>query len=493
MIKDNWLYESKNRCVLFIFLVFLVTGGVFVRTQDSAYAGRSQNAASDDGKTVEVILKLEGKTVPGKPRVVPAERTFDALDENAKDAMPLELKETGENTWRCNAVEGRNYVIGWIAKKGWFQKRSRMFGYCSEPFAAREGLTVTFSPGMPATFEYDLRKPPEGIKATPAQVLLQREITKDGKRTFLSWFGGSQEIKRPGVVKITGLAAGKYKISARTSDIVKYLNSRTPVLYEDREIEIKPGSVNRFDPVYPEIDSTVEEGDVTIRGTLYGPDRKPLANKTVKVIPLGKTGFDLSLYYPVSKTDSKGKFEFIGIRPNRMVYVSYEDTSISLGRESLTENACVSADIVVGSKELSVVKGKPIGEIVVDFKNGGTGRLSDLKDKVVVLDVWATWCGPCKKAFPGLNSLAAEFSDNSNVVFLALSIDYDAAAWGKMVEESDWNALRHGRLDRKNNSYVFNKPIPYTVIVDKKGIVRAEGNGIDIRGELKKIGMVPMN
>jgi len=361
-----------------------------------------------------------------------------------------------------------------------------MFGYCSEPFTAREGLIVNFSPGMPATFEYDLRNPPEGVKATPVEVFLLRETIKDGKRTFLSW-GGRQEIKRPGILRITGLAAGNYKISARTHDTTKYLNSRIPVLYEDREVEIKPGMANRFDPNYPEIDSTVEKGDVTIRGTLYGSDKKSLANKTVHVIPLARNGFDLSLYYPASTTDSNGRFEFVGIRPNRLVYVSHENTSINLGKQSLVENASVSVDIVVGLKKLPVVIGEPVQEIVIDWKEGNTSKLFDLAGKIVILDVWATWCAPCIRALPELNSLAAEFSSDSNFAFVALSIDHDEAVWEKMVDESNWNAFKHGRLDRKKNSFVFNRPIPYSMVIDKNGVVRAEGNGLDIRLELDKL------
>ena len=56
-----------------------------------------------------------------------------------------------------------------------------------------------------------------------------------------------------------------------------------------------------------------------------------------------------------------------------------------------------------------------------------------------------------------------------------------------MVDESNWKALKHGRLNRKKNSFVFNRPIPYSMIIDKDGIVRAEGNGLNIRFELDKV------
>ena len=491
----QWYYKDVNdkinsgmsmRLSLFIIITCLLAVEMPINTHNNTYAKQAKNETADNRIVVEVALKLEGKTVPGKPKVVPAENTFDALHEKTS-GTPLDLKKNSENTWVCYAEEGRKYVIGWIAKKGWFAKKTRMFGYCSEPFTAREGLTVKFSPGMPATFEYDLRNPPKGVKATPVEVLLLREIIKNGKHTFLSW-GGRQEIRRPGILRITGLATGTYMISARTVDKKNQLiNSRTPVLYEDREVEIKPGSANRFDPNYPEIDSTVEKGDVTIRGTLYGADKNPLTNKTVKVIPLGKNGFDLSLYYPASTTDSDGKFEFVGIRPNTMVYVSSENTSIFLNTKSLTEGSSVSADIILGLKKLPVVIGQPIQEMMIDWKEGGTGKLSDLTGKTVVVDVWATWCAPCIRALPELNSLAAEFSKSSDIVFVVLSTDSDRAIWEKTVDQSGWNAVRHGWLDPKKNTFVFEKPIPYSMIIDKNGIIAAEGNGLNIRFELDKL------
>jgi len=452
----------------------------------TTHAKEIQNEKVTNKPVVEVILKLEGTTVQGKPKVVSAENTSAALYENVKNVMSLELEKTGENTWRCHAVEGLEYVIGWIAKKGWFEKRSKMFGYCSEPFTAREGLIVKFSPGMPATFEYDLRNPPNNIQVFPANVYLLKQTLKDGKHSYLSW-GGNKVIKKPGVVKITGLAMGTYQISAQTSDSENLARSRTPFLYDRRKVEIQSGVVNRFEPIYPQIDTAVEKGDVTIRGIMYGTDKKPVPNKKVQLIPNNDRGPMLDLYYPAVITDSNGRFEFTGVRPELTFYVECSDGSAFIGKESLEANSFVSVDLMLGLKTLPVTMGQPIRDMMIDWKEGGTGKFSDLAGKTVVVDVWATWCAPCIRALPELNSLAAEFSKRSDITFLVLSTDADRAIWEKTVDQSGWNALRHGWLDRKKNSFVFNKPIPYTVIIDKNGIVRAEGNGFDIRGELEKI------
>lgn len=353
-------------------------------------------------------------------------------------------------------------------------------------FRGSPGSDRRVFPGIARNIRIRPAQSPRRFRAMPAEVLLLREIVKNGQRTFLSW-GGQQEIKRPGILKITGLAAGKFQISARTSDTDKYLRTRTPFLYENREIEIQPGKANRFDPNYPVIDSTVEVGDVTIKGTLYGPDKKPLPNKTAFVIPLTSHGYDLSLYYPPSTTDSNGRYEFVGVRPNISVHISSENTSINIGKQSLVENASVTADIVLGLKKLPIVVGNPLEQIMITWEEGDTKRLSDLAGKTIVLDIWATWCAPCIRALPELNALAQKFSDEHNVVFVALSIDHDKAVWEKMVDETNWHALKHGVLDRTKNSYVFNRPIPYSIVIDRSGVVRAQGNGLDIGFELEKI------
>ncbi|MBJ6369288.1 TlpA family protein disulfide reductase [Snuella sedimenti] len=71
---------------------------------------------------------------------------------------------------------------------------------------------------------------------------------------------------------------------------------------------------------------------------------------------------------------------------------------------------------------LAKYKKEMLDEEAPNFKlknlEGKEIALSDLKDKVVVLDFWATWCGPCKASFPGMQTAINKYKDNPNVVFL---------------------------------------------------------------------------
>ena len=94
-----------------------------------------------------------------------------------------------------------------------------------------------------------------------------------------------------------------------------------------------------------------------------------------------------------------------------------------------------------------------------------------LKDKVVVVEFWATWCGPCRKAIPHLNELVTEFKSKP-VQFLSVS---DEEEWKvknflKVNPISGWIGLdRDGSLLR---AYGF-KTIPQTVVIDQKGRIAA--------------------
>ena len=78
------------------------------------------------------------------------------------------------------------------------------------------------------------------------------------------------------------------------------------------------------------------------------------------------------------------------------------------------------------------------GEDWIDFTypdaKGKMHSLSDYKGKVVVVDVWATWCAPCKAEIPHLETLEKEMK-GKDVVFISLSIDTEREKWAKFIKE----------------------------------------------------------
>jgi thiol-disulfide isomerase/thioredoxin len=73
--------------------------------------------------------------------------------------------------------------------------------------------------------------------------------------------------------------------------------------------------------------------------------------------------------------------------------------------------------------------GHPAADFSFKTLDGKEMKLSDLKGKVVYMDFWASWCGPCKGEMPFAKRVKEHFKDNENVVFLYVSIDEKEDAW----------------------------------------------------------------
>jgi len=75
--------------------------------------------------------------------------------------------------------------------------------------------------------------------------------------------------------------------------------------------------------------------------------------------------------------------------------------------------------------------------------NGEKTSLDDLKGKYVYVDVWATWCGPCKKEIPFLKELEKQYHDK-NIAFVSISIDKakDIDKWKKMVKDKEMTGVQ---------------------------------------------------
>lgn len=80
-----------------------------------------------------------------------------------------------------------------------------------------------------------------------------------------------------------------------------------------------------------------------------------------------------------------------------------------------------------------------------NFENyqGGATSLSDLKGKYVYVDVWATWCGPCKAEIPYLKRLEEKYR-NKNIAFVSISVDEkeDYDAWRKMIKAKEMGGVQ---------------------------------------------------
>ncbi len=126
-----------------------------------------------------------------------------------------------------------------------------------------------------------------------------------------------------------------------------------------------------------------------------------------------------------------------------------------------------------------------VGETAPDFtattSDNKTIKLSDLKGKVVLLDFWATWCGPCIAELPNVKKLYADNKDK-NFEIIGLSADEAIEDLQKLVEAEDlqWPQVFDGgdKADSVQKTYGVMK-YPTTILLDKEGKISA----VDLRGE----------
>ncbi|MGN0021462.1 MAG: TlpA family protein disulfide reductase [Sphingobacterium hotanense] len=134
--------------------------------------------------------------------------------------------------------------------------------------------------------------------------------------------------------------------------------------------------------------------------------------------------------------------------------------------------------------KLAKVSQLEVGQQAPDFTIKGADqkaiKLSDFKGKYVLLDFWASWCGPCRREMPHVKAAYEQFKGNNFQVF-AVSIDSDAAAWKKALEEDSMPFVH--ALDVKGKQSVGDlymvRAIPTNFLIDSTGKIIAK----NLRGE----------
>jgi thiol-disulfide isomerase/thioredoxin len=125
-----------------------------------------------------------------------------------------------------------------------------------------------------------------------------------------------------------------------------------------------------------------------------------------------------------------------------------------------------------------------VGEVAPDFEgtmpNGATLNLSDYRGKIVLLDFWGTWCGPCLMEIPELVAIynkykSTQLGNANGFEVLAIAMDQDKAKWENVISKRNMNWKGHvsdlKRMGGDIGSLYKVREIPTKYLINEKGII----------------------
>ena len=141
------------------------------------------------------------------------------------------------------------------------------------------------------------------------------------------------------------------------------------------------------------------------------------------------------------------------------------------------------------AKELATLSGQEAPEINLPTPDGKELALSSFRGKIVLIDFWASWCGPCRKEMPNVVKIYNKFKNKGFEIY-GVSLDQDKDRWLEAIVKDGitWpqvSDLKYWNCEAAKAYAV--QGIPYTVLVDKEGKIIAKGlRGIELEEAIDK-------
>lgn len=131
--------------------------------------------------------------------------------------------------------------------------------------------------------------------------------------------------------------------------------------------------------------------------------------------------------------------------------------------------------------QAQIKQGYTAPEVALPTVSGDTIKLSSLKGKVVLLDFWASWCGPCRVSNKGLVKLYPKYKDKGFEI-LGVSLDEDVSDWQKAVKKDkvSWlQVIDKGGWESGTVNQWRISAIPTSYLINKEGVLIA----MDLEGK----------
>jgi len=207
---------------------------------------------------------------------------------------------------------------------------------------------------------------------------------------------------------------------------------------------------------------------------------------------------------------TKPSFADLHAAVSKKMKEQYPDNYLTKEYEGIVSNLQKSYQREQARQKIKV--GEPAPEIAMPGVDGKIRKLSDLKGKIVLIDFWASWCGPCVRSFPELTKIYNKYKDKGFTVF-SVSLDGidqrtaqrrypNAEALKKAKENSKTRWIKaiekHGlvwenhvsdldKWDCKAAALYGVRSIPRTFLVDKNGVIAAVNPRFNLEEAIQKV------
>jgi peroxiredoxin len=134
----------------------------------------------------------------------------------------------------------------------------------------------------------------------------------------------------------------------------------------------------------------------------------------------------------------------------------------------------ISAVLMIKNLAIAQNINKQAPDFTLSDVTGKKVSLSDFKGKIVYLDFWATWCGPCVGEIAASKKLNKKFEGNPNIAFVNISFDHEVDKWQKMVKAKNMLGTQLISERGKESDVLKNYEvvsIPRFIIIDKNGMI----------------------
>jgi thiol-disulfide isomerase/thioredoxin len=120
--------------------------------------------------------------------------------------------------------------------------------------------------------------------------------------------------------------------------------------------------------------------------------------------------------------------------------------------------------------------------------DGSKFTLDAMGGRVVLIDFWATWCGPCNEELPHIKKIAKEFAGQP-LVIISISWDSNEQKWRDFINKNEMTWVQYRDADHHLSTMFGINAIPHYFTIDADGVLTSEmlGEGSDVEGKLKKL------